>query len=160
MDPTTSSNFQAKHLALVEASKPLPQRLVGNNGPVFPLASPPQGRDAYTTAMCGPLDTVPGNTCSHTELSYRLPVILLPTQKTHKHTTKSFIPSAQSAGAQPEAEHLSPVALLLLDVRPIFLPSLPSENTQVAGQGLCAIIKTVVLKILLPNCWNSCSMQT
>lgn len=51
------------------------------------------------------------------------------------HTTKNSIPSTQSAGAQPEAEHLSPVALLLLDVKPIFLPSLPSENTQVAGQA-------------------------
>lgn len=61
-----------------------------------------------------------------------LPVIL----PSEKHTqAKSSISSALSARAQPEAEHLSPVAVLLLDVKPIFLPSLPSENTQVAGQG-------------------------
>lgn len=44
---TGRGNCQPKHLALVQVSKPLPQRLVGNNGSVFPLlATPSRGRGA------------------------------------------------------------------------------------------------------------------
>lgn len=43
--PTGSGSCQPKHLALLEVSKPLPQLLVGNNGPVFPLRQSSSDRE-------------------------------------------------------------------------------------------------------------------
>lgn len=101
---------------------------------------------AHTTAMCGHSDT--WLTHKHTAtLSWaHFPVFLLPTE-THTNNQDFYtLPLSQQSPSQQQ--NTSAGALLLLDVKLIFLPSFLSENTQVAGQGLCFIIKTVGLKIL------------
>ncbi len=81
--------------------------------------------------------------------------VILPSQE---RTSKSLLWSVLSAGAQPEAEHLSPVSGCVALGCQTYFSSLPPFSKHTGSwTRICRIIKTVDLKILQPNYSRSCS---
>lgn len=107
-----------------------PRWLVGNDGLPLPCA---EGL---------PLDTIPNDKLGRPKLSEA-------SGHPRKHTSNSCAWSflrPVSRGAQPEGEHLSPEALLILVAIQCSFPPFCPQSMQVARREMCAEIKTLGLR--------------